>query len=77
MNNQTSFKKLTLHRETLRTLGSSELDGVHGGKDTGTLSGGLAALAKRLYDDTVFRPGKDKPGYDDTVYRGGGKIIPV
>jgi hypothetical protein len=31
MSNQTARKKLTLHRETIRTLDTIELDGVQGG----------------------------------------------
>ena len=68
----TNIKKLALHRETVRTLDTVDLDGVAGGG----ITGGIAALAKR-FQDTVYRGGQ-KPEVNDTVYRGGGsKIIPL
>ena len=70
------IKKLSLQRETLRTLCSDELAGIHGGKDTGSLTPGFAALAQGIRD-TVYRPDKDRPQYNDTVYRGGGRVVPV
>lgn len=72
MSNQ-PIKKLSLQRETLRTLGSDELGVIHGGKG---ISAGIAALA-RAYNDTVYRTGKHSPQYNDTVYRGGGRVVPV
>jgi len=76
MNNQTTSRKLALHRETLRTLGADDLEGVAGGKDTATYSAGIGPLAKAMADASLL-PGRDQPGYNHTVYHGGGKVIPT
>jgi hypothetical protein len=81
MSDRKQTKKLTLSRQTLRTLSSHELDGVGGAyhdppAPLHSLGGGLAGLAKRLMNDTVYR-GDDKPKYNDTVYYGGGRVRPV
>ena len=78
--------KLVLNRETLRTLRSVDLDGVHGGAGTQactvTIETRDCAVA-RLHDhaqvnDTVYRPDGNAPAQNDTVYRGGGsRAIPV
>ena len=77
--------KLVLHRETLRTLRSVDLEGVHGGGDTQacTVTIETRQCVARLHDkievnDTVYRPGCEPPAQNDTVYRGGrGRIVPV
>jgi hypothetical protein len=73
----TSLKKLALHRETLRTLEANDLGGVNGG--TGGITGAVTGAITGVLNDTVFRPGKQKPAPapSGTVYRGGGKVIPV
>lgn len=85
MSNRTR-NKLALHRETLRTLRSVDLDGVHGGAQTQACTVTIETrecAVDRLNDhgnvnDTVYRPGGDPPAQNDTVYRGGGsRIIPV
>lgn len=77
----TSSKKLSLQRETLRTLTADTLEGVLGGILGGGV-GGLAVGSAHVNDtvyrpktnerphDTVYRPGGQPRGQNDTVYRG-------
>jgi hypothetical protein len=85
MSKRTSIK-LALHRETVRTLRSVDLDGVHGGANTQACTVTIETrqcAVDRLNDHgnvnhTVYPPGGDPPAQNDTMYRGGGgRIIPV
>ena len=80
MNTQ-NRSKLVLRRETLQTLSSTQLDGVHGGITslvcTLTIQSRRCIKQLQKLDDTVYRPDGNPPAQNDTVYRGGGKVIPV
>lgn len=81
----TTSKKLSLHRETLRTLDTDRLVDVVGGHVVASsalpkLTGGIQGAAGNI-NDTVYRPKPgDKPAINDTVYRPGqqgSKIVPL
>jgi hypothetical protein len=74
-----NIKKLVLHRETLRTISGTHLDGVYGGVVNGDTAPCTITIYSRQCDSSAC-PGKGRiqdHTINDTVYRPGDNGTPV